>query len=194
MRSDVEQVTIQGFLRINADDHPWLSQWYEAHDFSAPPLGILPPYGIISVDESDTPMAAGFLYKSDGGIAWLEWLVSNPEVKPLAAAKHLKRVIGHMKSQAVLYGYNVVFTSMHHRGLIKLMQRCGFVVGDKGMTNLIWEVVISLNIFCFSLLSKSCEKRSRNTRRAAPNWLLLIKARVAPFPNPFFASFNSFSC
>ena len=52
-------------------------RWPEVSKETLPLNGL----GGLMVYKGDTPVAAGFLYLSNSKVAWLDWIVSNPEYK-----------------------------------------------------------------------------------------------------------------
>lgn len=66
------------FRRVEADDHPFLREWWEAHAGMEFPAAILPPLGVL-VSDADGPAAALWCYEVYGvGVAFLEFPVSRP--------------------------------------------------------------------------------------------------------------------
>jgi hypothetical protein len=118
-------------------DYPMLCGWWEAHGFPAVPMLRLPPLGIIYDDT-----AAGFLYMDNGGsgVAMIEWLVTNPEAKPMAAAKALAKVVAALKAEAKRMEYAMILTTCRQPSLAKLLERCGFQITDTGMIHLLGGV------------------------------------------------------
>lgn len=118
----------------SAADYPTLCGWWEAHGFPAVPALRLPPLGVI-YDNT----AAGFLYMDNGGtgVAMLEWLVTNPEAKPMQAAKALRKVVAALKAEAARMDYVMLLTTCKQPSLARLLEGCGFTRTDSEMIHLV---------------------------------------------------------
>jgi len=109
-----------------------LSTWWKAHDWPVMPPESLSQYGLVIPG-----VAAGFLYKTDSNIAWLEFLISNPEVNKEARSKGLDAIIEGLSAEAKRLGFKTVFTSSYHPGLIKRYEKHQFVKTDENVTQLV---------------------------------------------------------
>ena len=123
-------------------DYPTISWWWDVRDFTAIPLSLLPPAGVI-VEEDGKPIAACFLYLApvrEGQAAWAEWAVTCPGLSPRKAKAALELVLEGIISCAKAVNAKFVFTSLRNRGLQKLYSKAGFIKSDEGMTNYIYRV------------------------------------------------------
>lgn len=118
-------------------DYPMVSEWWVAHAWPAVPYKFLSRFGLIALDENDTPLCAGWLYLTSSGFAWMEYLVSNPGAPLKVKARGIECLTSRLISEAKNFGAHALFTSVKHRSLIRLYQRLGFAVGDTGMTNMV---------------------------------------------------------
>jgi hypothetical protein len=69
---------------ISNDDYATLVEWWKFWRFVPPTQEILPNNGLsglVVTDENDNMICAGFLYATNSPIAWIEFIVSNPNVK-----------------------------------------------------------------------------------------------------------------
>lgn len=110
-----------------------LASWWVGHGWPAVPLQVLPPLGVILGND-----AAGWLYMDNGGtgVAMLEWLVTNPEAKPMQAAKSLVKVVEFLKSEAKRMDYGAILTTCRQPSLARLLERSGFSKTDENMIHL----------------------------------------------------------
>lgn len=121
-------------LRIwSKDDYEMLASWWRGHGWPAVPVQILPPLGVIYGND-----AAGWLYMDNGGtgVAMLEWLVTNPESKPIRAAKGISKVVEFLKSEAKRIDYGAILTTCRQPALARLLERSGFSKTDENMIHL----------------------------------------------------------
>lgn len=122
------------YRMVTAEDYTMLAAWWDGHGFPAVPQRLLPPLGVIFDNQ-----AAGWLYMDNGGtgVAMMEWLVTNPEAKPLQAAKALTKVVALLKAEARRMDYAIILTTCRQASLGRLLERAGFQQTDTGMTHLI---------------------------------------------------------
>lgn len=111
-----------------------LTSWWQGHGWPPVIKRVLPPLGVIYADT-----AAGWLYMDNGGtgVAMMEWLVTNPNAKPLDAARALRKVVAFLKSEAKRMAYPIILTTCRQPSLARLLGRDGFEVSDKEMIHLI---------------------------------------------------------
>lgn len=122
-------------LRIwNEEDYPMLSEWWNGHGFTAVAQKILPPLGVVCGES-----AAGWLYMDNGGtgVAMMEWLVTNPKIGPIKAARGLCDVVGFLKSEARRMNYGVILTTCRQDSLARMLERNGFQRTDENMIHLL---------------------------------------------------------
>jgi len=118
--------------KVEITDYPTLASWWRARDWSVPSYDMLPATGMI-VDG----VAAGFLYRTDSKICWLEFVISNPESDKSDRSQALNLIIDDLLSQAKESGFKSVFTSLEHPGLIQRYEDFGFLITDTKMSNMI---------------------------------------------------------
>lgn len=117
-------------------DYWMLCSWWSGHGWTPPSQEMLPEIGFV-VDN----IAAGFLYKTDSKITWLEFIIANPRSEKNERSKALDLVIEQLYSKAKELGFKAVFTSATHKGLIDRYKKHGFEVSDLEMTNLVKRIV-----------------------------------------------------
>lgn len=109
-----------------------LVEWWNQHNWKAPSINMLPKTGFIVEN-----VCAGFLYKTDSEIAWLEFIISNPNSDKEERSKGLDLVINALLEEAKISGFKAVFTSVEHKKLIERYKEHGFIETDKDMTNMV---------------------------------------------------------
>lgn len=116
---------------FNLSDYEMLSSWWKQHEWPSIPLSFLPKIGIIVGD-----CVAGFIYSTDSKICWLEFIISDPKCEQKKRQDALNLLIQEASNTAKDLGYEVIFTSVSHKGLIEKYKNNGFKVTDNNMTNL----------------------------------------------------------
>lgn len=131
---------------LEENDYPMLCKWWSDNRFPIPPLEFLPRNGTdgILVLKDGIPICAGFIYETSSPVlAWIEYIVSNFEVKDRALRKEaLLFLIKTLTEICERMGKKYIFTSVKNESLIARYEDCGFVNGGKGATEMI-KVVAS---------------------------------------------------
>lgn len=112
-------------------DYPMLCEWWNAQNFPPPPGSILPASGYICKE-----MAAAFLYLTNSPIAWVEWVVADPKAEKKNRNIAIDAIIAFVCEQAKKAGAKTIFTSSNLFPYMKRLERHGFVVGDRKVTQL----------------------------------------------------------
>lgn len=119
-----------------ARDYPTVAAWWAGHGWEPVPEAVLPPTGYV-VEFVNKPIVAGWLYRTDSAIAWLEWVISDPTSTPGPRNKATDRLISTASEAAKALGHTVIFSSLTHPRLIQRYENHGFKVTETQMTNLI---------------------------------------------------------
>lgn len=127
--------------KLNKSDYDKLIGWWSWFRFPAPPQECLPDNGecglMISKDGID--VGAGFIYFTNSAMAWIEFIVSNPEYKNKDRQQAIEVLIVELTEICRSKGCKVVFTSIKNENLINRFATAGWVKGGVGTT----EMVIS---------------------------------------------------
>jgi hypothetical protein len=124
------------------DYQEFLVKWWTDNRFTPPPIDFLPNNGkdgIVVFDaDTKTNVAAGFIYITNSEVAWIEFIVSNFEVKD----KQLrKQSIEFLINQLVVSSNKkYFFTSIKNPSLIKHFTNSGFIIGSQNTTELIYVI------------------------------------------------------
>lgn len=115
--------------------HSMLTEWWLAHKWTPIPTYMLPPTGTVVYD-GVTPVCAGFVYRTDSAIAWMEFIVSNPASTKDQRAAALDLLISDLAEKAYATGSTTIFTSSNQPSLIEKNKQQGFVVTDSNVTHM----------------------------------------------------------
>jgi hypothetical protein len=121
-------------------DYPVLKDWWVRQGFGELPPEVLPQTGIIA-EYQGVMIAAGFLYRSDSTIAWLEWVVANPDYHEANRTTAIDAVIAAAEAEAKAQGFKVLFTSSNKSNLVERLQRLSWSATDIGVTQLIKPII-----------------------------------------------------
>lgn len=120
------------FRFFEPTDYEMIASWWKAHEWQPIPLNFLPKIGII-VNEQ----AAGFIYSTDSKICLLEWIVVDPCAEKLARREALDFLFFQSEVIAKELGFQAIFSSVSHQGLLDRYKKHNFKVTDKEMTNVL---------------------------------------------------------
>ncbi len=112
-------------------DYETLCRWWLGWDWHPVPQSSLPPTGFVT-DER----AAGFLYKTDSTIAWVEWVVADPLASKEDRDQSVDALLEKLFDEARQFGFATIFTSSNKPSFLSRLERHGFLVGDRGVTQL----------------------------------------------------------
>lgn len=121
------------------ENHATLAQWWIHHGWPVMPEDHLPPTGVVIWNDS-TPLAAGFIYKTNSKFALFEWVVSNPQSTKSERSEALDLLFKSINTLAKELEISTLFSTTSHKGLIERYKQNGFTVGDPNSTNLIGSV------------------------------------------------------
>lgn len=127
-----------GVVTVPFEDshYPMLCEWWESHKWPVMPRQFLPQTGIIS-KKDDVYLCAGFLYKTDSDLCWLEYLISNRQGLREYHSEGVDKCIEALLNEAKRSQFKAVFTSCRNKPLISRYEKHGFGISDSEMTNLI---------------------------------------------------------
>ena len=131
---------------IATEDYDTLVEWWKFWRFCPPTREVLPDNGlsgIVVTDDNDTPICAGFIYYTNSPIAWIEFIVSNPEIKDKKIRHNsLVFLINELSGTALLNNRKVIYSSLKNENLMNKYVECGFQKGGSNTTEMIkstWE-------------------------------------------------------
>lgn len=110
--------------------------WWSKHKWPIIAPDTLSKLGIV-VRDGEQNVCVGWLYRTDSTIAWLEFIVANPDASGKTRYKALDLLIETLTGHAKDLGFEAVFSSLQHHGLMKKFMKAGYVPTDTGITNMI---------------------------------------------------------
>lgn len=119
------------FRYIEQSDYEMLVDWWKFWKFPAPPIEMLPDSGVI-VNKNGVDICAGFIYFTNSKTCWIEFIVSNPNVRQKEDRREaIINVIDILCSIGKNNGYTIAYTSLKNESLQNKYLECGFVEGSK---------------------------------------------------------------
>lgn len=124
---------------LNETDYKQLLNWWKWWRFPAPPAEALPENGLggIMISKEDVDICAGFLYLTNSKLAWLEFVVSNPDYKEMDRQEAVVILIQELTLIAKNKGCISVFISIKNENLIKHFEKAGYLKSSSGTTEMI---------------------------------------------------------
>lgn len=119
------------FRYIEQSDYEMLIDWWKFWKFPAPPIEMLPDSGVI-VNKDGVDICAGFIYFTNSKTCWIEFIVSNPNVRQKEDRREaITSVIDILCSVGKNNGYTIAYTSLKNESLQNKYLECGFIEGSK---------------------------------------------------------------
>lgn len=116
-----------------------ICSWWKFHNWPSIPLSALPKNGIVVI--ADGVMAvAGWIYQTDSDICLLEWFIANPKVRRFKRSESIDCLLRVAKDAAKKMGFKTIFTTAKNESLIGRMEKSGFSIGERSMTNLTFDL------------------------------------------------------
>ena len=122
------------------DYSDFLVGWWESWGWEPPTRDFLPDNGVggICVFEDTTPICAGFLYTTNSGVAWVDWIVSNKEYRKKPQRQQaIGLLVETLTNIAKKTGHKYSYALIKHRGLIDTYKTIGYIEADKYTTEMI---------------------------------------------------------
>lgn len=133
----VEPLPLASNGRITPEAYATIAPWWESRGGEAPTLAMLPACSAL-VSRNGKPIAVAFMYfdATGSGVAWLAWLATCPNESGHATGRAVLLAIDFLAHHARELNYWLLTATYHHPSIIKTLKRCGFLTGDRGMTQL----------------------------------------------------------
>jgi hypothetical protein len=123
---------------LTDEDFPTLIEWWKFWRFPAPKKEYLPDEGRggIMVYKDGVNICAGYLFFTNSKMAWMEFIVSNPEYKEKDRKESVCFLINELNYIAKSKGFKIIFTSVKNENLINRLKECGYIIGSENTKEL----------------------------------------------------------
>lgn len=116
-------------------NHGDVLEWFRLRGEGVLEDGVLPPLGMVSIDESGKPIAAAWAYQPVGcQIVFIDWLISRPMTRLKVARAHLRNVVRAL--EVACDGARFVMASTPHRAIVIEAMRIGYSVTSRDQFHL----------------------------------------------------------
>ena len=115
------------------DYDEYLVGWWSDWEWAAPPKPLLPENGTggYMVYDDGAPICAGFIYETNSGISWVDWIISDKNYRGKPGRKEgIKLLINTLTDKCKEDGALVSYALIKHKGLIDTYKEIGYVEGD----------------------------------------------------------------
>jgi hypothetical protein len=117
-----------------------LCKWWEEWKWTAPEKDFLPQSGTggLIVYDENTPICAGFMYVTNSGISWIEFIVSNKNYREKPTRKEaITYLIANLTEIAKNSGYRYCYAVLKNQPLIEIYKSLGYLCGDKNIVDVV---------------------------------------------------------
>mgnify|MGYP003120734450 CR=1 FL=1 len=117
--------------QLREDDWETLQNWWSAWpEWPNMPKDMLPENGTggLMVEKNGVPVVAGFIYLSNSKVAFLEWVISNPDYREDDRNKIIKTLITKSEDLVRGLGYKALFSFTQHKKLIEIHKELGWLI------------------------------------------------------------------
>jgi hypothetical protein len=84
--------------------------------------------GGLMIYKDEIPIVAGFLYLTNSKIAWIDWIISNPEYKEKDRKQSIELLISSLEEVAKQQDYEIIFSVTRSKHLIDTHKKLGYTV------------------------------------------------------------------
>jgi len=111
-----------------------LKGWWEDWAWTPPNRAFLPDdgkCGFMVLDE-DIPVCAGFIYFTNSGVTWVDWIISNKRYKKKPNRQEaIKLLVDTLTNFSKEQGFKYCYALIKNQSLIETYKSLGYVKGDE---------------------------------------------------------------
>jgi len=117
---------------LQESDWDTLQEWWSKWNWPTMSKDLLPLNGTggLMVYKGNQLIAAGFLYLSNSKVAWLDWIISNPEYKEDNRKTALMLLIDSLEEVAKQQDYSIIISIARNKSLINIHKNLGYTVDE----------------------------------------------------------------
>ncbi len=116
---------------------PVVLSWWPARGVGEMQEVLLPPDGVVALDDAGQPIVAAWLCLIEGTpLAWVDWLVAMPGIGAREIREGGKAVFAHLEAIAREKGRRMLFAAACRHSMVREIEGCGFVVMARDVVHL----------------------------------------------------------
>ena len=117
---------------LEESDWETLLSWWKWWRWPELSKDVLPMNGAggLMICKGDMPIAAGFLYLTNSKVAWLDWIVSNPDYRENDRKQSLILLINGLEKVAKNQGCNTIISITRSNSLINIHKSLDYTVDE----------------------------------------------------------------
>jgi hypothetical protein len=117
---------------LQESDWETLQEWWAKWNWPIMSKELLPLNGCggLMIYKEDQLIAAGFLYLSNSKVAWLDWIISNPEYKESDRKEALALLIDELEKVALAQDYSIIISIARNKSLINIHKELGYTIDE----------------------------------------------------------------
>lgn len=121
--------------RVDVEKFRTVCHWWESHGFPIMLWDKMPGIGLYVSDDDGRGICAAWLYRSDTWLAWLEYVVRNPEQPKDVTDPALDLVINELAKLAKELGFGILLTCTNKDSLGTRFERNAFTKTDSNVSH-----------------------------------------------------------
>lgn len=117
---------------LQESDWDTLQEWWAKWNWPIVAKDMLPLNGCggLMICKDNQLIAAGFLYLSNSKVAWLDWIISNPEYKESDRKAALILLIDSLEEVAKQQNYSIIISIARNKSLINIHRGLGYTIDE----------------------------------------------------------------
>ena len=114
-------------------DYSMLEEWWKAWGWPPVSKDVLPDNGTggVMIEYKDKPIVAGFIYWSNSGMCWFDWVISDPDCNKRARPLAVKFLIQTVEQMVKDAGKKCIMSISRSNSLLKIHKKLNWVVDEK---------------------------------------------------------------
>jgi len=115
---------------LTEEDYETIMKWWTWWEWPVLPRHMLPDNGKSGymVEKDGELIVCGFLYLTNSKIAWLEWIVSNPDYREKDRKDAIEMLINHVEKDSVTLGITHILSLTKSKSLLDTHEKLGWGV------------------------------------------------------------------
>ncbi len=117
---------------LQESDWETLQSWWTKWEWPEMNRDLLPLNGLggLMIFKNEIPVVSGFLYLTNSSVAWMEWIISNPEYRDNDRKEAIELLIKELENVALSMNKTIILSVGRNKGLINAHRNLGYVIDD----------------------------------------------------------------